>query len=186
VHDWRSQHGAFGGQARFEQLLRGLIDDLTSRGLYVLLVPQASGPLPVADDRHVLRRIAAAARFPTRLLQLATLPDAGTVQAVYARCGVLLTSRLHAAIFAANVGTPLLAFDQLGKQREVLQQFGLGEAIVELDSITLPILRDRLLACRNRPLPPAAAAYLRRARDDWQTLIVRLRAAAGLRAHEAD
>jgi polysaccharide pyruvyl transferase WcaK-like protein len=184
VHDWRSQHGAFGGQARFEQLLRSLIDDLTSRGLTVLLVPQSSGPLPVADDRHVLRRIAAAARFPMRLLQLDTLPDPGTLQAVYARCGALLTSRLHAAIFAANVGTPLLAFDYLGKQRDVLVQFGLGDAIVDLEQVTLPQLRDRLLAARNRPLPAAAAAYLRRAREDWQTLIERLRAAAGLAPRE--
>lgn len=181
AHDWRSQHGAFHGQAAFEALMRSLLDDLTSRGLYVLLVPQSSGPLLLADDRHVLRRIALSARFPTRVLLLESPADPGLAQAIYARAAVVLTSRLHAAIFAANVGTPLLAFSYQRKAADVLTPFGLADSLIPLETATLPLLRDRLLRLYGATLPALVPAYLRDAREQWQSLTILLRRVVGMR-----
>jgi colanic acid/amylovoran biosynthesis protein WcaK/AmsJ len=121
---------------------------------------------------------------PAQRDQVEILPDPATLEdsvRQFAGVDVLVTSRMHAAIFAMAVGTPAIAVAYEPKVRQILEDAGLGDRVVEPSAD----LNDRELAdLITRLRRPEERARTRRAfdavQDRFGDLITALAGAAAL------
>ena len=77
-------------------------------------------------------------------------PDVSAAVEQYARCELLLASRLHASILAMASGVPGLSIAYEPKVAGVLGGIGLGDRVVAVDaSVSATDLAERLLRLRE-------------------------------------
>ncbi len=84
----------------------------------------------VDDDRHFAERVLARMTHRDRALVIETAADHLDLQAQLGALDLAVTTRLHGAIFAANVGVPAIGYNLNTKIRAFLTDLGLPELAV--------------------------------------------------------
>lgn len=106
------------------------------------------------SDRDLLLEVERQLSSSSKTIEMKTLPDtspAGAVKAVCGRLNLLLTGRMHAAIAALGMGTPVMPIDNQGKVRGLLDHFRIPELAVTRDLLNRPEeLAERLYDAANR------------------------------------
>jgi polysaccharide pyruvyl transferase WcaK-like protein len=133
---YREDHAAWGepevAQRRVLEVVRLL---LTESSLRLRLIAHVQAGT-TDDDRRVIDRLLGEFSASERgRIEVAGRPK--TIQAAvrqYADLEVLITSRMHAAIFAMAVGTPAIAVAYEPKVRGVMSDIGVRDRVVPADS----------------------------------------------------
>lgn len=119
-------------------LVAGLIDDIAeTTGGVVLLVPHSARPSDQPgrmNDRPTCRAVHAAVSHDRCVLVDESLRP-GVLRALIDRCDALATSRFHAMISALATSTPVMVVGWSHKYLEVLDEFGLGEWVVDFREV---------------------------------------------------
>lgn len=137
-------------QRRYEEILAAFVDWLAeAREAKAILIPQVTYAVGGDDDRTVARRIVARLRNPgvAQLLE-GELPP-GEIKALCGRMDYFVGTRMHSNIFALSMGVPVLAIGYQPKTAGLMEQLGLGEWVVAIESLELPVLQrayERLVA----------------------------------------
>jgi colanic acid/amylovoran biosynthesis protein len=129
--------------------MAALIDGLTIGGHSVILFAHSTSARPLPrrlDDVPVCRAVADRLTHPSGCLVIEDDLLPADLRELIARCTVLVTSRFHAMISALAVGTPPLVIGWSHKYAEVLDQFGLAEAVVGFEHLGAARLQER---CRD-------------------------------------
>ena len=103
--------------------LLALWNRLTGRENYRLVLI----PMNPKTDSALMRGLASGLEHPERAILLNVTRPA-EAQAAAASCRVVVSSRLHLLILAANVGTPIIGIDRGSKIANFLAAFGLAPA----------------------------------------------------------
>jgi polysaccharide pyruvyl transferase WcaK-like protein len=93
------------------------------------------------SDRDLLLEVERHLPTSTKNLEMKTLPDtasAGVVKAVCGQVNLLLTGRMHAAIAALGMGSPVMPIDNQGKVRGLLDHFQIPEQAVSRELLNQP------------------------------------------------
>ena len=104
-----------------EQALVDLWKDLQSKGYHIVFIPMN----PVTD-RELMRRLSTSLNQQQVEWVNSSLP--AEVQAAAANCDVVVSSRLHLLILAANARTPIIGIGRGSKIDNFLEQFSLSPA----------------------------------------------------------
>jgi colanic acid/amylovoran biosynthesis protein len=162
-------------QRRYEEVLADFVDWLTgAMNAQVVFVPQVTFALGDDDDRVVARRIRARLRNPGAALVVEDELRPGEIKGLCGRMTYFVGTRMHSNIFALSMAVPVLAIGYLPKTSGLMEQLGLEEWAVPIDSLELrvlqeayarlvahgPQLRDRL----TRALPELERAALQNGR----------------------
>ncbi len=102
----------------------------------VLIVPQCTYDVdgPRTDDRHLGRRLRARARHPGRIHVIAGRYDYDETEALYKAADVALATRLHGAVFAARMGTPVIGLAYEDKVPGFFDQIQAPELCLSLET----------------------------------------------------
>ena len=139
-------------------MMRNLWDCLLDRpdtGLVLI-------PMNPKTDRRLMQELAAQTRHPERIECLEDDAPA-TVQACAAQCRVIVSSRLHLLILAANAGVPAVGIERGSKITNWLRQFG-REPAGTVDACDFDALKTQIDAALATP-PDMARDAIRQVTD---------------------
>jgi colanic acid/amylovoran biosynthesis protein len=150
-----------------ESYLQALVDTCQAlhrdHGASFFIYSQVQGPSSAEDDRllagDVLARLGA--RVPSSHLYSVPTPSGASpdwIIGLLRQGDMLITSRLHAAIFAFLAGVPAVVIGYQHKSAGVLEGMGLGACSLPIENVTVETLF------------PLCAAVLQN-RQDWQDKI---------------
>jgi colanic acid/amylovoran biosynthesis protein len=133
--DWGAQNASFRNQRGYEAAILALIEHLQRHHhATIVLLAQSCGPIAAQDDRHIARRIAAAACPETiSVIDAALSPEA--LQAAYGQLDLLVATRMHSAIFALSAGVPALVIGYLHKSAGIMEMLGLEDHVLDIDTL---------------------------------------------------
>lgn len=128
--------------------LAGALDRLIEvTELQVVFLPISYDPAD--DDRASAERIVALMKHPDRVSRLQFRHHAGTLRGIAGRMTAFVGASYHALLFALSAGVPVLALTKnpyyAAKQRGLLEWFGCPEARIDMTSIDVGTLADRLI-----------------------------------------
>jgi colanic acid/amylovoran biosynthesis protein len=129
-------------QLRYEQLLAAFVDWLIAEAkAQVVFVPQVTHALAGDDDRAVARRVVARLRQPggAQLVEAELRP--GQVKSLCGRMRFFLGTRMHSNLFASSMGVPVLAIGYLPKTSGLMEELGLAEWTLPIDTLELSSLQ---------------------------------------------
>lgn len=123
-------------QAKYEQAFASLVDKVIERGYRVVAVSTCTGIEGYKkDDRisalRVKEKVKNKAFYDVRLDE-ATDEDLGLL---FKRCSMVVATRLHSAIISMNYGTPAIALNYEHKSKGIMEQLGLAELSMEVNSL---------------------------------------------------
>jgi colanic acid/amylovoran biosynthesis protein len=123
-------------QAEYEVAMAKLVDDIIATGRDVIAVATctAIGGY-TADDMGVARSVAGRLKVPDRFHMMAGEPDDAQLGQVLGACHLVVSTRLHGAIIAMNHGTPALTVAYEHKSTGTMQQLGLGDMDIDMNSL---------------------------------------------------
>lgn len=108
----------------------------------LLFVPQCT--YPNDDDRAAARGLASCLGDHVTCHHIEKRHHPSELIGMYGLCDVALTVRLHAAVFAAIAGTPVVAIEYLPKVRGFMEFLGAEDLLVPVDRIDVPTLSKTL------------------------------------------
>lgn len=127
------------GEAVTSLAQRGLIDG-------VLVVSHTIGPTEIEDDRDISAELTKRLKDTTSGLSISYLEDdltAAELSWVYGQMGCMIAVRLHAAILAMILGTPIFAISYFAhKTSGVMTDVGLGDCVGDFGSVTASDIVD--------------------------------------------
>lgn len=109
---------------------------LSEANIAIVMIPHHPNDIPILDD--VAREIG----NPERVHVISELPNARQVKCITQHCEHVFSSRLHVALAALGVGTPVSCFPRKGKFEGQFEHFGLDEGVFPIS--TLPSSPDEL------------------------------------------
>ena len=145
------------------EMLDRILDDGSNRIVFIPMNPKTDHEL-MSDLRAKLKR-------PDRASLLENCPEPGRVQSVAANCDVIVSSRLHLLILAANVGTPIVGISRGSKVDNFLSNFGFTPAGT-VRNCDFNRLYANVIAFRDNP-----EAFRKAAAEIHQKLLKRLSSA---------
>lgn len=180
---WDFPYDPRGARVKYENYVSALVGAALhchEAGLMVLVAPQVIGPTPIEDDRIINKELGsrmADAGIPVIVLDQDFTP--GQLKTIYAQARFLIGTRFHSVILALAAGTPVNVISYHGpKAPGIMEQFGLGEYVLDIDTITTDKLVERcrlllenednlrnLIAIKMREIPARIA-------DDVESLAV--------------
>ncbi len=118
----------------------------------VLIVPQCTYDVdgPRTDDRHLGRTLRAGAARPDRVHVVAGRYDYDQIEALYGAVDVALATRLHGAVFAARMGTPVIGLAYEDKVPGFFDQIAAPQLCLPLESAAADIVARLEDAARRR------------------------------------
>lgn len=136
--DWGGQNPSFSRQSAYEDAVLALFEHLrTEYQARIVVFSQCFGPTVSQDDRRIARAMAARAESSgidnIFVVDEKLPPD--VLKALYGRMDVMVTTRMHSAIFALSAGTPALVIGYLHKSAGIMQMLGLQEYIRDIDAL---------------------------------------------------
>ena len=149
---YRPDHDAWDQREALEDTcVEAVADVLRRTDLRLRFIPQVTASAD-DDDRIAIERLRS--RLPRELSDRVEVcepaPDVSAAVEQYARCELLLASRLHASILAMASGVPGLSIAYEPKVSGVLGGIGLGDRVVAVDaSVSATDLAERLLRLRE-------------------------------------
>jgi len=148
--DW----DGFGPAARdryVEAVARFVEERIEAQGASVTIVPQVVKQWESASRiaRDVVARIAPSARESVNVIAGGLSVD--ELVARYRASDLLLATRMHSAIFAWAVGTPVIAIPyDAGAKWQILADLGAGDLMIDYDRVTADALRARFERLQER------------------------------------
>jgi colanic acid/amylovoran biosynthesis protein len=140
VRRWFRREAA---QLRYEGVLAAFVDWLiTEEKAEVVFVPQVTHAQADDDDRTVARRIVDRLRHPGGAQVLEAELRPGEVKGLCGRMTYFVGTRMHSNIFALSLGVPVLAIGCQPKMSGLMEQLGLLEWTVPIDSLEPHVLQD--------------------------------------------
>ena len=132
-------------QLRYEEVLAAFVDWLIGdENAQVVFVPQVTYAL---GRRRRSRRGPAHRGSPAAARAAPTCVEAelrpGEIKGLCGQMTYFVGTRMHSNIFALSMGVPVLAIGYLPKTSGLMEQLGLGEWTVPIDSLELPCCRTR-------------------------------------------
>lgn len=140
--------------------LAALLREWAAQGFAVALIPTM---LP-EDEQVCAKIIALAGDGPYRLAPTRELPARALV-GIIGRLRALVTFRMHPALFAYRMGTPVVALDYAPKLRSLMTDLGLARWLVSLDEDWPARLRGKLAQLFDDDAPLAGATPLEQMRE---------------------
>jgi colanic acid/amylovoran biosynthesis protein len=118
------------------------------RGASIVVFSQAQGPSQAEDDRRITGHVhSRLGEFvPPSQLRLFKSPEGAAPNAfmgLLAQADLLVTSRMHAAIFAFSAGTPAVVIGYQHKSLGILQMLGLESSSLPIEEIGKEALLSR-------------------------------------------
>jgi colanic acid/amylovoran biosynthesis protein len=130
-------------QRRYEEVLAAFVDWLTGAlKAQVVFVPQVTCALGDDDDRVVARRVVARLKNPDAAPVVEDELRPGEIKGLCGRMTYFVGTRMHSNIFALSMGVPVLAIGYLPKTSGLMDQLGLGEWALAIDSLELRVLQE--------------------------------------------
>ena len=120
------------GRESFKQFYRQVIDDLLSRGLNVVMLPQLFGE-NMTDRRYFLKLAADYDR--TRVIVIEDFYDSDIQQVIVRHSQLVVGARYHSVIFAVNNRVPFVCLSYEHKMSETLRLLALEEYSLPLQQI---------------------------------------------------
>ncbi|MGL4304558.1 MAG: polysaccharide pyruvyl transferase family protein [Mycobacteriaceae bacterium] len=106
----------------------------------VIVIAHTLGPTKIEDDRDISLELFSQLRDITPRSEVYYLEEdlsAAELSWLYGQCACMIAVRLHAAILAMLLGTPILAISYFShKTVGVMQDVGLGDYVYDFDSVT--------------------------------------------------
>lgn len=133
-------------QQRTESALLGMMNNLKNKVTF-LFIPQST--YSEDDDRLLAQRLVEATSPETECRVIQQRHHPRDLVALYGLARATLSIRLHAAVFSAIAGAPVVGINYLPKVGGFLDQLGVGTQALELENVTaesLITLMQRLLA----------------------------------------
>ncbi len=180
IHDWKTQ----GLEIRDKYLksISGLVEyysDLHSR---IIIIPQVG--INWEDNSELLDEL----KFTVRTKNLEVIKGNPSVQEllrIYSNLDLLVATRMHSAIFAAAVNTPIvaIAYDKGGKWN-IIEELGYKDYLMNYDQVTPDLLIKKTVDCWHNKdsLVKVAENCVAKNTDNLQ-LLVNLFAALELKAN---
>lgn len=130
-------------QQRYLDTLIAVVNYLGQRGLKCKIVVHETKDLPLARELQQRTR---------NIGELVTVDDALVLKHVLGRVDVVVSSRFHGLVSALSQGVPVIAMGWSHKYRELLEDFGVAEYLLEVTAPIDTILEriDRLMEPRRR------------------------------------
>lgn len=142
--NWEAQNLLFKNQAEYETAVCDVIRHfITHYNGDVVLFSQVLGPSFAEDDRIPARRIYGRLEdlhYHLKLMDEEVSP--GNLKAAYGLMDVFMGTRLHSNIFALSEHIPVIAIQYQYKTRGIMQELGLGNWVVDIESINSKDLVD--------------------------------------------
>lgn len=123
-------------QGQYEAAFALLIEQLNQAGYGVLIASTCTGLESYnKDDRIVGLRIRA--RLAATAACHVVMDEFNDVELgnLFRHCVLVIGTRLHSAIIAMNFGTPAIALNYEHKSKGIMEQLGLGDAALPVDSL---------------------------------------------------
>ncbi|OQA87417.1 MAG: Polysaccharide pyruvyl transferase [Lentisphaerae bacterium ADurb.Bin242] len=147
-------------------LLDRLLADDSNRIVFIPMNPKT--------DHELMDGLRAKLKRPDHAFLLENCPEPGRVQSVAANCDVVVSSRLHLLILAANAGTPIVGISRGSKVDNFLSNFGLTPAGT-VRNCDFNRIYENVMSFRDN-----AAAFRKTAAEIHQKLLNRLSSAEHL------
>lgn len=161
-------------EKRYLQSMVDIIDFLRSQGGNVYLVPQATGPTENEDDLLFLRMIFNRLASQNQVCLVEEAYNYGELIDIYSRMDLVVTTRLHAAIFAMSRCVPSVAVSYHGtKTKGLYQMMGLDDLVLDIHSVS----SERLVhvvknAFDNREnLRKTIDVFVKKSRDEYHRIM---------------
>ena len=159
-----------GDPARWQAAIAAAVRQWSvTRDGHVVFVPLHDSPQPLDDDQEVAKSVAAQVHLAERLRQAPLALSPPERFAVLASADLVLGMRYHSllAALAAGVSCVGLAYDP--KVRHLMEEAGVGEAVLGLEDLDAGPLAARLTEAAERPAASGRIEALRaRAEDGLQ------------------
>jgi colanic acid/amylovoran biosynthesis protein len=127
VEKHRRRHGGSGALA--EEVISALRETSAAFDAAVLLVPHVYGPRPEQDDRGVLSTVKKALGSTAHLLASEHEPE--VLKGIISRCEIFVGARMHTVMAALSTGVPTLALAYSHKASGIMNDFGMGEWVID-------------------------------------------------------
>lgn len=101
---------------------------------------------PLTDDLNAVKAVIALLKHKENAAILRGQPAPGTVAGVIAHCGLVIGMRLHAVIFAASAGVPIVALSYDPKVKQMMARLGLTDFSLNLEDVNA----EKLLAAAQK------------------------------------
>lgn len=164
VRDWPLTAGGATGIARYEDSVAALATELVTRhGMTVAFVSTCQGISGYRDDSATAERIVArlAADVRVSVTVDGSWRSPRQLQELLAGTDLAICTRMHMAILALTVGTPVLAIAYEFKTTELFESMGLGAHVIDIDAIERVSAVEALRRVLASPSAAAAVAVLR-------------------------
>jgi hypothetical protein len=133
----------------YEALLKELILDLMGAGYTVVLFPNATRERSNETERN--NDLPVIERVTQSVLEVVTQPDlisvqedvdAVSIRELIAELEVAFVSRFHAMVGALSLGVPTVVVGWSHKYREVMQEFGLEDYVMDYQRLDITSLKE--------------------------------------------
>lgn len=148
IVDWKSDGEAV--RISYKIAIQGTIRSLIKNGSQIVLIPQVTKKWENFEE--LLEEITSGldSQEIKEITVIRGEPSVMELLNIYAQLDFLVATRMHSAIFASAVQTPLVAisYDSGGKW-SILEKLGYADFIIPYSEITPLLLLDRITACWN-------------------------------------
>jgi colanic acid/amylovoran biosynthesis protein len=143
IHDWNAESRKT--RNKYLVSLTGLMNYYATLGSRIIIVPQVS--VTWEDSSKMIGELL----VNVRTANVSIIEGDPTVQELlqlYSSLDLLVATRMHSAIFAAAVNTPIVAipYDKGGKWG-IIEELGYGDYLINYDEITPEILIKKTVSC---------------------------------------
>jgi colanic acid/amylovoran biosynthesis protein len=126
-------------QKPFHIALADALDTITTRRkLGIVFFPHVTGPTQAKDDRVAALQIASTMQQPAYLVTGDHDPD--IIKGMIAQCDAFMGARMHANIAALSSAVPTVAIGYSHKSKGIMQQFGLGEHVIDIAQLSTQLV----------------------------------------------
>lgn len=146
--NWQAQNPAFSAlqQANYEAAVQAVCREFVQQtGGVVIFFTQVTGSVYAdRDNIPAARSFSALENLPGQVFQLPQPSAPETLLSAYASMDIFIGSRMHSNIFALLGGVPVLAVAYRHKTIGLMQEMGLANWALEIETLSLPDGAKRL------------------------------------------
>jgi polysaccharide pyruvyl transferase WcaK-like protein len=169
IHDWKTQ--GVKTRNRYIKSVSGLIQYYSDLGVKVKIIPQVS--VYWEDSAKMLEELMMSVETQN-IEVIKGDPSVYELLQLYSSLDLLVATRMHSAIFAAAVNTPIVAipYDKGGKWG-IVEELGYRDYLINYDEVTPEILIDKAVLCweNKRELVIRASDIVKKNTESVQAFI---------------
>ncbi len=144
IYDWKDD----GAKVRndYKKVISGVIEYCLKQNSKIVIIPQVTKKWE--DSTSLASELVQAQDNKENISILNGDPTIDELLSIYSKLDFLIATRMHSAIFASFVGTPLVAisYDKGGKW-SIVQELGYKDFIINYTDVTIPKLLEKIQKC---------------------------------------